>query len=185
MTKQELRKQLLLERKVIPGRREKDACILANLLSYSAPSSSVFCFVSKGDEVDTRQFITALFALGKAVSVPKCIPEQGRMTFFRIGSFDDLQEGNYGILEPRPHCSASAITENSLCLVPGLAFTPAGDRIGYGKGYYDRFLRESSVKSAGVCYNSQIKNFLPTEITDEKVTLLITDKFIQEVSYER
>ena len=90
-------------------------------------------------------------------------------------SLNDLREGMYGIREPDEALPCSEITENTVCIVPGLAFTPDGGRLGYGGGYYDRFLSDYSGTSIGLCYSELLFDSLPSEEYDIAVDIIITD----------
>ena len=91
------------------------------------------------------------------------------MTFYRVcDPARDLLPGLYGISEPSEDCEPLA-EEGGLCIVPGLAFSGDGYRIGYGGGYYDRFLSTFSGTALGYCFTQQIVDFIPREETDRPV----------------
>ena len=145
-------------------------------------AKTVLIYVSRPDEVDTRRIIYSAFANGKKVAVPKC-EEKGIMSFYLISSMDDLYEGYNKILEPdTSKCTRLANFENSICVVPGLTFDPQGYRLGFGGGYYDRFLENYKGVSAGLCYGSFVKWNLPAEDHDLPVDLLITDRYARHTS---
>lgn len=186
MTKPELRRALLSARSEVENRAEKDRVIRSAFLSLPLHYKKVLLYVSRGEEVDTLGLILHLIQAGKEVYTPRCIPGGNQMRFYRINSLEDLEEGYFRLLEPKEGCAPLTSTEEAVCLVPGLSFTLAGHRIGYGKGYYDRFLRENTVFSVGLCYNELIRDTLPVDSFDEPVRLVITDQFVKESSaYER
>ena len=98
------------------------------------------------------------------------------MEFRIIKSFSDLHKGFYGISEPDDTCEKVCSFDDAVCLVPGIAFDQNGYRLGYGKGYYDRFLKNNVSVSAGLCYNNLVVNELPINDFDMKVDFIITEQ---------
>ena len=140
-------------------------------------AKTLLTYVSRDTEVDTIRIIHAAFANKKQVAVPKC-EGKGIMNFYLIDSMDDLKEGYAGILEPDvSKCKILEDFSGSVCIVPGLSFDPEGYRLGFGGGYYDRFLSTYEGVSAGLCYGSFIKWELPRETFDTAVALLVTDRY--------
>ncbi len=145
-------------------------------------AKTLLVYVSRDTEVDTRGIIHAAFANGKNVAVPKC-EGKGIMNFYLIKGMDDLLEGFGGILEPdADKCTKLSDFTDSICVVPALSFDPEGYRIGFGGGYYDRFLANYKGITAGLCYGSFVKWDLPREEHDIPVRLLITDRFARHTS---
>ncbi len=143
----------------------------------------VLTYVSTPIEVKTLDFITALLEQGKSVAVPKCLNDKGDMDFFLINSLDDLEDGFFGVREPNPEASKRAIpTENSVCVVPAFLFDEKGYRLGYGKGYYDRFLSKFEGKTVGICYEENIRDSLMHGKYDRPVALIVTEKRIVDLS---
>ena len=100
------------------------------------------------------------------------------MEFCVITSFSDLEKGMYGIYEPKKDCTvleAEKITD-SVLIVPGLCFNDEGFRLGYGKGYYDRFISRYKGYSIGVCYKEFMTDEIPTDEYDKPVDTVITDR---------
>jgi 5-formyltetrahydrofolate cyclo-ligase len=142
----------------------------------------VLTYVSTPIEVATHDFIEALLKQGKTVAVPKCLNEKGDMDFFIIKSFDDLEDGFFGVLEPNPQkCRAVMPTEKSVCVVPAFLFDEKGYRLGYGKGYYDRYLSNFKGKSVGICYQENIRDSLMHGKYDRPVSLIVTEKRIVDL----
>lgn len=139
---------------------------------------TVLAFVSKGIEVSTEAIIAQAFSDGKIVAVPRCNAELSTMTFYVIKSRDDLESGYYGILEPKETCPELKDFDSSICLVPALAYDKKLYRVGFGKGFYDRFLKDYSGVSVGVCYSDCISEELPKDEFDRPVDILITDSII-------
>lgn len=112
----------------------------------------VLCYAAYGSEIDVMPIAKAALESGKVVCFPRCLNDAGLMDFYRITDFSQLKSGMYGIKEPVQDCEKiTTFTGRCLCLVPGLAFDINGYRLGYGKGYYDRFLRSFPGKSMGIC----------------------------------
>lgn len=139
-------------------------------------ASAVLTYVSTQIEVDTRVFIETLLSCGKTVAVPRCGEQVGQMSFYRIESLSDLEDGAFGVLEPKENCPEFFGDENSACVVPAFSFDEYGYRLGYGKGYYDRFLSSYTGKKIGICYDAEIRNTLYHGKYDRTVDLIITPK---------
>lgn len=117
-------------------------------LSEFINAETVFTYVSFGNEISTYEIIEKCFKLNKKVAVPKCV--NNNLVFYYISSFSDLKEGTYNILEPITKIQANDF-ENSICITPGIVFDKKGYRIGYGKGYYDRFFKKYTGIKIGLC----------------------------------
>lgn len=152
-----------------------DECIARHVLGsdFFAQADCVFLYVSVGGEVDTRIIMNAAFEKGKAVAVPRC-GAKGEMGFFSICGSGDLASGAYGIPEPLAVCQKVSPTARSLCLVPALAFDRRGGRIGYGGGYYDRFLAAFPGTAAGLVRTAFLADCLPAGPFDQRVNYLVT-----------
>lgn len=141
--------------------------------------SAILCYLPLPDEVDTKLIIQNAFKDKKKVGVPYCLDKQGNMDFFCIESFDDLHIGSFGILEPNVEkCKRIESFKDSIIIVPALCFDKNGNRLGYGKGYYDRFFQKHSLISFGLCYNSLILDYIPADEFDRGVDYIITEKQI-------
>lgn len=152
------------------------------LRQYSA-CSTVFTYVSKDIEVDTFAIIRAAWANGKRVAVPKCIPNTRDMAFYYITKIEDLEPGAFGVMEPNESkCEKVTDYSKGLCIVPGLSFDAEGYRLGYGKGYYDRFLAKFNGDTVGLCYSSCIKWKLPHGYYDRPVDMIVTDRYIRRTA---
>ena len=155
-----------------------DQRITANLLRSPRwrRASRVLLFVSKPIEIDTHALISTALRQKKQVLLPRCLDEKGHMAFFAIQSWEDLAPGLYGLLEPDPaRCPFWQGESGALCLVPGLAFDEEGFRLGYGKGYYDRFLTSHPVETVGLCFGDLVVPRLPHSPLDRRVSALVTE----------
>lgn len=143
--KKRIRRRVLARRDALTSQEQRRAsCLITERLlghQWFYRTGSLLCYVSYGSELDTRELIREALRLGKEVYVPK-VGENRRMDFFRIGALEELHPGFHGILEPpdtaRIYVGEGA--ERALMLMPGVAFDLCGNRLGYGGGYYDRYL---------------------------------------------
>ena len=136
-------------------------------------AGSVFIYVSSGNEVGTHALIAALLSAGKVVVVPRVLAESGMMQPIVIQGLDDFAPGRFGIPEPTTHDVFNETPD--VTLVPGLAFTRIGDRLGQGGGYYDRYLAQHpATYKVGLCFNEQLVDALPNDehdiVMDEVIT---------------
>lgn len=157
-----------------------DKELAENLLKLEEYKSckTLFVFVSTPIEVDTSAVIERAFADGKRVAVPKCRDKHGQMDFYYIESKDSLKSGAYSIMEPDEEvCQKVTDLSEGLCIVPGLCFDLQGFRLGFGKGYYDRFLNIFGGTTVGLCYSRYIEKELPKGVYDKSVDVLITEKY--------
>lgn len=175
--KAELRKEFKKLRSEIPLKEEKSLKICNNFLNSDTYKHSkiILCYSSLKDEVDTALIIKRALQDGKTLALPRCLNKNGVMNYFAVHSFDELEIGFYGICEPKKHCAAINDFEESVCVVPALSFDKAGYRLGYGKGYYDRFLENYSFISVGLCYNDLVSDYLPRNKFDISVDTVITE----------
>lgn len=182
MDKIELRRILLEKRRQYnkDTKQKSDEKIFKNLINLSEykSASAVFCYVSTEIEVDTLHLIEYSLKIGKIVAVPKCSDNNGNMVFKRINNLSELEKGYFNILEPKEACPEYTDYNNSICIVPALAFDKNGYRIGYGKGYYDRFLQIFNGYSIGLCYNDFVLEKLPIDLYDKYVNRVISENAV-------
>lgn len=122
-------------------------------------------------ELDTAPIIEAAWSANKKTVVPKIVHHQ--MIFVPFDDASNLQTGQLSIREP---VTDSAVPENKidLVIVPGLAFTKNGARLGFGAGYYDRFLENYTGKTVALALSRQVKNALPIESHDQRIQEVLT-----------
>ena len=148
-------------------------------------TDTFLCYVSTDIEVDTREFIKALLDAGKRVAVPRCEGGPSEMNFYYINSLDELSPGSFGVDEPDPQKNVMlSITESTVCIVPAFMFDENGYRLGYGKGYYDRYLSRYRGSTIGICYSANIQKELYHGKYDRSVDLVVTDKDILTIRKE-
>lgn len=162
MTTQEIRKSKAIIREKYKNIRkdcdnnsEKSLAITKKILSSMSYRycKDILLYCSKSDEVDTSFIFEKALSDGKNVYFPKTF-ENGIMRFYKVSSQKELIKAKFGLLEPdglSPEYSNSHSI--ALCIVPGVCFDTCGNRVGYGKGYYDRFLSSFNGISAGITYS--------------------------------
>jgi len=143
--KAELRRQIIAARDALPPatRRELSARITPQLLALDAyrQASCVLAYMSFGSEFDTAALVTDALASGRQLCLPRVDRNTRRLELHYVGNpASDLQTGTWGIREPRAECPPADLARVDFVLLPGVAFTPQCDRLGYGGGFYDRFL---------------------------------------------
>ncbi len=140
-------------------------------------STVVSITISNFPEVETRAIIEKAWKQGKSIVVPKCIPKEKKMDFRKIKSFDQLEQVYFSLWEPIVHTTESIEHEKiDLTIVPGVAFSPNGYRIGFGGGYYDRFLEKWKGKTTSLAFEEQIVKSVPIDAFDLPVSTIITPK---------
>lgn len=153
--------------------------IANNLYSdtYWKEAKTIGVTVSKTPEVDTFQIIRRAWEEGKQVVVPKCLPKTKEMSFRLLSRFDQLETVYYGLFEPI-ECETQEVTPSKidLIIVPGVAFSDRGYRIGFGGGYYDRFLATYTGHTVSLAFDPQLISTLPVEEHDIPVEKIITSK---------
>ncbi|MGN0525886.1 MAG: 5-formyltetrahydrofolate cyclo-ligase [Acutalibacteraceae bacterium] len=184
--KKELRQKVREERKGLPktvkSTLDKKICNRLLNLWVVRECDTFLCYVSTEIEVDTRKFISTLLKNGKKVAVPRCEGERSEMNFYYINSLEELRPGAFGVLEPvKENVNKLTHTENTVCIVPAFAFDKSGFRLGYGKGYYDRYLSRFKGCSIGICYDSNIKESLFHGKYDRNVNMVVTERRILSI----
>lgn len=183
-TKEQIRKRHLLMRNDMP-REERLA--LSDIISIHAkkliklPQKNghkvrVYGYYPLGSEVSLIPFYKFLLKGEVPLAFPRV---QGMsMDFYQVFSLDDLKEGAFHVMEPDNACK-KAEWEYALCFTPGSAFDREGGRFGYGKGYYDRYFeKHPRLLRAGIAYENQVEEKLPTEDFDIPINYLITEQGI-------
>ena len=176
--KNQLRNSLKVRRQALDEaqRAQKDREIRQNLMALPEIqlARSIFCFVSNSTEVDTHALITQLMDQSKQLSVPKIVGE-GPMQAVVFNDWKDLETAQLGILSPRN--THPLATDIDITLTPGLGFSPKGARLGYGRGYYDRWFSEhGGGLKIGLAYEMQIVEEVPTDENDIQVDLIVTEE---------
>ena len=182
--KSELRQKYRSLRQSMPPeiKKQRDEAIadqVRRLWQYNS-NEILLIYVSTAIEVDTFRIIRRALEDGKRVAVPRCVPDSRQMDFYYIHSTDELAPGMFGVLEPpaNPERLYSE-RDGGLCIVPAFSYDWQGYRLGYGKGYYDRFLSRFEGNIVGICYSDCVQRTLPHGRYDRPVELLVTEKFLR------
>lgn len=138
-------------------------------------ADTLLLFFPTRNEPDLSCLAERALALGKAVAYPISHTETCTLSFHSVGSLSELTPSTYGIPEPSPSAPEPALTDASLCVVPALAYDRRGYRLGYGKGYYDRFLKDFCGTSIGVALDGFLCHTLPVGEHDIPLDILITE----------
>lgn len=177
--KEELRRRFLAQRAALSAaeKQEIDRGITAHVLESTlfAQAACVFCYVSTPEEIDTRRILQAVLDAGKTLCVPRCV-SKGEMVAHRIDSLDALHSGRYGILEPAADAPEIAPAQIDLILAPALACDRQGYRLGYGGGFYDRFLSRSGAACAALCAQERLLDRLPHTALDQRCGWIFTER---------
>ena len=185
--KEQLRKRVLAVRMGLDrGQVEVSGqAILKRVLGLEAyhRAKLVHTYISsKENEVDTRALIGTCLAHGKRVAVPVVMPGTKTLAHALIDSLDQLVVGPYGLVQPDPAAAAwlPAEAQIDLVVVPGLAFDRRGQRLGWGGGYYDRFLAQVQAIKIGLCYDALVLDCIPGEPHDVPVDMVVAETAIHQ-----
>lgn len=166
------------ERLKADDKEQYDIIIFHNLIHSEEykKADTIFIYVSYNNEADTHRIICHALEHNKKVCVPKVISKAEGMKAVEIKGFKDLRPGAYGILEPESNCFTDE-KDIDLVILPGLSFDYDGGRLGYGAGFYDRFLcnlREDAML-IGIAYKFQIVEKVPMDSHDYYIKKIITN----------
>lgn len=185
--KRALRQRMLQERAALSNleRERISEGIYRNLLSDKglANSKVIFLYCSTKDEIDTDKIAEYCLLSGKTVCAPRCIGH-GVMSAHEIKSLSGLVPGKYGIREPKPDSRVVSPDQIDLVLAPCLCADRRGYRLGYGCGYYDRFLEKTSATIVALCASSRLMPLIPAEGHDCRCHKIVTDTEVV-VTYEK
>ncbi len=188
--KKELRDKYKQIRRDMPSdlKRERDNKIMGRIIEMEAykKRSLVLTYVSTEIEVDTIEFIKYALQDNKTVAVPRCVDGTRDMEFYVINSMDDLEIGSFSVLEPIPEkCRKLKKFDNAFCIVPALVYDSYGYRLGYGKGYYDRFLSANkNMFRVGIGYCCCTVTKLIHGHFDVAVNTIVTEKYVKRCKKE-
>ena len=179
MTKDELRLKMRELRRNLSPDFICDASneITNKTLSFIGHPDVVMVYLSAFNEPDTLKIINYLIKDNIKIVVPISNTEDYTLSLSYINDIDNLKKGAYGIYEPITITHAS-VDEIDIALIPGIAFSKNGDRLGFGKGYYDKFLSDFKGIKIGLCYDFQICDEIPVSSHDIKMDAIITEKRI-------
>lgn len=179
--KKELRDFYLKIRKCITDKEKEqsDRIIFTSFINsrFFNNYDTFLVYISVRDEVGTSDLIRYMLERKKKVAVPFCCDKT--MEFYFINSTDELTEGKFGIPSVDVNKAEKAeIFDNTICIIPAVSFDNNGNRLGYGGGYYDRFLSGNNVPTIGLCYQRCISDNIPIEETDIKIDYVLTETYL-------
>lgn len=182
--KRALKHEIFEKRKALSKEevKEKSLKIKENLFSLEEfkKAKNIMFYVSFNNEAGTREAIKELLAKKeKTVVVPYVLENYPILQLSELKNFDELEEKTFGILEPKElYIREFNYEKLDLVIVPGIVFDKKGYRIGYGHGYYDRFLKtlKKGVKKIGLAFELQVVDEIPEEEHDVPVDIVVTEK---------
>ena len=182
-SKERIRKLFIEKRKSLSQFEveQKSKLIINNLRNMEAckKSKTILVYFNTQNEVMTTEFISQCIAEDKAVYLPVVLKEQNKMEFYRIFNVNnDIHLGNYGIREPMTNPNNRVeLKDIDVVVVPGIAFDTKKNRLGYGKGYYDSFLKDLAPKviKVGLGFDFQVIDKIPIENFDISMDIIITE----------
>ncbi len=176
-TKQEIRNQIKKIRRNIDAVEWKAAAETITKKVVESDSfreaTDLYCYMNFNGEVETVHIMEEAWRLGKDVWLPKVSKDD--MDFYLVRSISELKRGTFGILEPSGD-SEKAPGNDGLMIVPGVAFDKEYNRVGYGRGYYDRYLRKRpNLIKMGIAFDVQIMEKVPNDENDCKMDMILTE----------
>lgn len=182
--KDEIRKQVLAKRNALSAaeRNSLSSSIIARVLALDVyhRADCVMAYVGFGGEIETMDFIADVLARGKKLVLPRVVPESGALGIHVVSEpARQLEAGVWGIRQPRPDlCPVAPPSQVEFVLVPGVAFTRSCERLGYGRGYYDGFIRglgDRRPALVAAAFSLQVLPGLPVSDRDQRVDLVVTE----------
>ena len=185
-TKNSIRKKILALRDGMPdderllfSKNITDALLKMEQIQQA---ENILCFAGYKSEVSTTELIVSLLNRDKRVFLPRVDGDE--MEFYRIQGLQDFEEGYKGILEPSMSCTEvfrGPVSKETVMLMPGAVFAKDGSRIGYGKGFYDRYLAKHDIMNRiALCFSSQLLESIPSDAHDKKASVIVTEAGITE-----
>ncbi len=173
--KSELRKEFIQKRKNGFDKRASEI-ITEKVLSLNEykRAENILCYASYNSEVDTFLLMEQIINDGKKLYLPRCVVEDKRIEVLRARNLSELKEGAYGIPEPTGEGVSPELLD--MVIVPMVAFDRKRTRLGYGGGYYDRFLPKTRATRCGIAFSIQESDLLIKEPTDIAMDIIVTEK---------
>lgn len=164
------------------NKRELDMEIQSRLLISEEyrRAKTILVYAARENEIATEMIIHAALANRKTVALPVC-HDGGIMTFHRISGLKDLKKGRYGIMEPDDSCEVVSPDEDTLCVCPALCCDMRGYRLGWGAGYYDRYLARYACVKAALCYSDSLIPEFDAEDYDVGMDLVFTENYTRRL----
>ena len=174
-TKENLRKQFLEKRDwlsadLIDIASKQIRKHLGKIEQYRK-AQTVACYHSTGSEVRTHEIMQEILSHGKTLALPRV--EGENLVFCNVKKFEDLEKGEFGIMEPKQYCAI--VNSFDLIIVPAVAMTRNGQRLGYGMGFYDRFLAGKDIPTIALAYSKSIAKTIPHDKSDVTIDITVTE----------
>lgn len=182
VTKAQIRSELLSQRRKLDQnycqQREQEALTIIKTLDLFQDNGYFYAYYPHGQELSLLQVIQWILDTGKRAALPKVEGEQ--MDFYEISSLAEVEKGVFGIMEPSG--GEKVCWEEAVCLTPGVGFDWTGNRIGHGRGYYDRYFEQHKrLIKVGTAYDFQIRQSIPAEKTDIAMDYLLTPSVCKKI----
>jgi len=156
------------------NRQSVAVCMRLAQSSEFINADTVLVYKAMKGECDPALLADIAYGMGKRVAYPRC---EGDELGLYIADEGQFIPGMYGILEPDDSCERIDMAEVDFAVIPGVAFDRNGGRLGRGKGYYDRLLKDSKAVKAGICFNEQIVDSVPMEVHDGRMDMIAAEKW--------
>ncbi|HXG74603.1 MAG TPA: 5-formyltetrahydrofolate cyclo-ligase [Candidatus Nitrosotenuis sp.] len=140
-------------------------------IQYYQAAKTIAAYYSIGSEVRTHDILQDILSEGKTLALPRV--EGDHLIFCNITRFEDLEKGEFGIMEPKQNCPQ--VDEFDVVLVPAIAMTKRGQRLGYGRGFYDRFLADKESTTIALTYSKFVVKNIPFSEGDVRIHLVVTE----------
>ena len=179
MNKEILRKIMKERREGITNKEERNELIRKYVRESEEYKNNqiIAIYLSKENEVDTWQLVEECLKDGKTVCIPRVYKEGRKMVFYEVKDLLSLEKNEYGVYEPEGSILTVIFsTTPKLNIIPVLGFDSVGNRLGYGGGYYDRYLEHTDDYKLGIAYQEQETEFIETNDTDVGLDSIITEE---------
>lgn len=178
LRKTHLQKRNLMNIEDIRYKSQKICDTIINSLEF-LEAEQIFCYYPLGSEVNILSLFEACKSTGKVICFPKVL-NKTTMKFYEVNSLNEFTPGHFNVMEPTGNMEVLP-SNNDLMIVPGLVYDKENARIGYGGGFYDRYIQNAlnvaqNFRTFGVCYNWQIIDSLPSNEYDQKLFCIITER---------
>lgn len=150
--------------------------VLREELPEFSTAGTILFYYPLPHEIDILPLFDRARELGIRCAFPRCRAESGEMDFFYVDDLSELENGRFGIREPQLSAQRVEDFSDTLMLVPAMAFDRQGFRLGYGGGYYDRFLAAHPIRTVGIAYEMLLVKELPRDKYDRAVDIVATEK---------
>ncbi len=163
----------------IKASRDAKICRAAISLASYRYAEYILMYAPTGEEIDVMPIALDALSKGKKVAFPRCYPDTHTMDYHVVSSLDELEEGYFGLREPPSSLPLFDPGQNggsAVCYVPGLVYDVKGYRLGYGKGFYDRYLSAFRGNAVGIIYSDFILPEVPRGRFDVSIKILLTEK---------